>query len=618
MRRILLGMCVTLAACDGGFRVPGPTGGGGGGTAVGGPGPLGGGGGGFGGGFAVDGGGSGTFFCSSSDEQGVTEIGSAPKAISGGTMVALQSGALVVGDPDRERVWLISPNFLIARGLALEAGDEPGRVVEGPNGFAYLTLRRGHELVEVNVTAGTLRRLPTCALPRGLAWRATDSKLIVGCLDGRLESLDPSTGTRQSIATLPLTDLRDVVIDGARLLVTTFRSAKLFAVADDGTVTTLTETPVDGFAPRVAWRALSRPGGGASIVRQQHRTTTLPDANNCSAYGGFATGSRTTGGGSGFSQPSSNIVTSEVLNVSGTSTIRTSLSESFNAVVLPVDVAVSPSGRVAVLSAGRGMLTQLEAGFRRDVSIAPHDLDTQLTSVVFVGEDALVFQREPAKVWRVGVDGAVTPVVELVGARSVSTGHELFHRATPANIACASCHPEAGDDAHTWNFPEGPRRTPSLRGGIGGTAPFHWTGDMENINALMANVMSVRMRGPKLTLEGTQSVEDWLHIQPSLPPPEVDSEAVARGTQVFTTAGCAGCHVGAQGTNNQTMDVGTGLPLQVPRLTELAWRGPWMHDGRMQRLEDRFQPSAGGDFHGLTSMLTPEQKTDLLEYLKTR
>lgn len=141
---------------------------------------------------------------------------------------------------------------------------------------------------------------------------------------------------------------------------------------------------------------------------------------------------------------------------------------------------------------------------------------------------------------------------------------------------------------------------------------------MADIHALMGNVMALRMAGPSLDLEGTQAVEDWLHVQPALLPPAFDAAAAQRGAQVFAIASCAACHSGAQGTNNSTVAVGTGQAFQVPRLTEFAWRAPWFHDGRMRTLAERFAATSGGDSHGSVSGLSDAQKDDLLEYLKSR
>ena len=100
--------------------------------------------------------------------------------------------------------------------------------------------------------------------------------------------------------------------------------------------------------------------------------------------------------------------------------------------------------------------------------------------------------------------------------------------------------------------------------------------------------------------------------------PPTDAAAVARGASLFVSATCASCHAGTLGTNNTTVDVGTGGAFQVPRLVELGWRHQWFHDGRIATAAQRFDPNAGGDQHGHVSNLTPRQQADLIEYLRSR
>ena len=51
------------------------------------------------------------------------------------------------------------------------------------------------------------------------------------------------------------------------------------------------------------------------------------------------------------------------------------------------------------------------------------------------------------------------------------TGHQLFHINAGGGLACASCHPEGGEDGRVWKFAcQGERRTQSIRGAISGTA----------------------------------------------------------------------------------------------------------------------------------------------------
>ncbi len=529
-------------------------------------------------------------------------------------MAALKGGGLVIADPDRALAWVVSANLASVRQISLKPGDEPGRVVESADGHVYVVLRRADQLAELDLAEGTVRRLETCHLPRGLAVR--EGKLVVACLSGELETLDPATGARTPVVTnTGFSDLRDVVVDGDALLVTEFRSGALRSIAADGVVTTLAATPTTGFTPHVAWRAVPRPSGGALVVRQQHRSSQLPAPTACVPYygpqqsGSFGGGSGSTGG----------VVRSEALTISGSTAVVTPLGGA-QSVVLPVDVAVSPSGRVAVISAGTGAVVLLQLGGRLDVPLVEHGVDRQLTSVVFSGETAFIFAREPAQLLAVSPEGMVSQTVNLGGSSVASTGHELFHRGTSAGLACASCHPEAGEDGHVWPFAEGLRRTPTLRGGLGGTQPYHWSGEMPRMNELLQSVMSARMNGPSLSDARIASVEQWLTAQPALPGPKVDGAAAARGRSIFESqaAACSSCHAGPQGTNNATLAVGTGAPFQVPRLAELAWRGPWLHDGRMHSFEARFDASSGGEAHGHVAQLTVAERTDLLEYLKTR
>lgn len=569
-------------------------------------------GGGGGGSFFSDGGGAGT--CGSGFENTTpTKPANEPPPLIGGTMVALRGGGFVIGDPDRSVVWLVSDDLTGSRQVLLNAGDEPGRAVEGADGRAYLALRRSNQIAEIDLARATLRRLPTCHLPRGLAVRGTE--LIVACLGGELETLDPVSGLRTPIArSAPLSDLRDVVVDGSRLIVTELRSGAISSIAADGTVKVISTPSLDGFTPHVAWRAVARPSGGAMIMRQQHRTSRLGTAG-CDAYGG----GQNSGAGGG-SATSNSVVQAEALLVAGELTSRVALADSFMPVVLPVDAAVSPTGRVAVLSAGSGVLTLLELGSINPVQIVEHGIDSQVTSVVFSGESAFVFVREPASIVQVDPSGAVVKMQHLPGASVASTGHELFHRATVAGVACASCHPEAGEDGHVWLFTEGGRRTPTLRGGLSGTAPFHWSGDQLSMTALMNDVMVLRMSGPSLSDARMNAVEAWLDAQAAIAPPVLDAAAAARGRVLFESSAtaCTSCHAGPKGTNNATLSVGTGAAFQVPRLAEFAWRAPWFHDGRMATLQARFDATSGGDAHGRVGQLTVSERTDLMEYLRSR
>ena len=55
----------------------------------------------------------------------------------------------------------------------------------------------------------------------------------------------------------------------------------------------------------------------------------------------------------------------------------------------------------------------------------------------------------------------------------------------------------------------GPRRTPALHD-VAGTAPFHWEGDLADVDALAREVFTGRMNGVDLPSTHTAALEGWL------------------------------------------------------------------------------------------------------------
>ena len=304
---------------------------------------------------------------------------------------------------------------------------------------------------------------------------------------------------------------------------------------------------------------------------------------------------------------------------------------SLHRVVLGVDLALSPDGEsVAIAAPGNAAFPELGQVFVFAFSLlAPGQIAVcargeaqpvtgQAVAVAYAPDGAVVVQtREPATLqiprYRV--------TVTLSEESREDTGHRLFHSNAGAFLACASCHPEGGDDGHVWNFdPIGPRRTQALRGGLTGTAPFHWDGDMTSFTALVHEVFGRRMNGGSLTAGQITALERWADAQ-TVPPasPPRDASAVTRGRALFDdpSVGCATCHSGPHFTNNATVNVGTGGAFQVPALVGVGWRTPLLHNGCAARLRDRFDACGGGDSHGHTSQLVTAQIDDLVAYLDT-
>ncbi|MDP1829047.1 MAG: c-type cytochrome [Archangium sp.] len=534
-----------------------------------------------------------------SEDAAPIESSQPPPAITGGSLTAMPDGTWVAADADRSMVWHVGAEGVLGR-YPLRAGDGPGRVLAmGPR--AFIVLRSAGQLAELDLERHVLSRWDTCTEPRGLAVRGEE--LLVGCATGRIEAIAPTAPDRRTVVldSPGLADLRDLTFDGSKLLVSTFRNAQVFEVQAGASPRVLNAPapPPDAsqrrFVPRVAWRM--RDG---LLVAQNELNSGLPPFFTCNQYygppAGFDTG----------------VITTTLYRVAGDVRPIATVPSA----VVPVDVA-ERDGVFAIASAGTNALVRVDVANKTQVT---WPLPGQPTGVAFSGKTLGVFLREPASLLTFALDGELLSNVSMNAGSVFSTGHDVFHRATLKGIACASCHPEAGEDGHVWQFAEGARRTPSLRGGLAGTAPFHWTGDLADMSQLMMNVMNARMGGASQSAARTDALLAWLDAQPALRAPPVNADAVARGQALFESSetGCASCHAGPLGTNNATVDVGTGGFFQVPRLSELAWRSPLLHDGSLSALDARVFPTAGPEQHGKLSHLDAAGRADLLEYLRTR
>ncbi len=604
-----------------------------------------------------------------------------PAAISGGTLRVLSDGiTAIASDPDRDRVFVVNlkTRVLIAD-VALQPGDEPGRIAEDATGAVHVALRRGGALITLHPGSWAIAgRRPVCGAPRGVAFDPSANLLHVACAGGELVSLPPAPEAA-AVRRLRLDrDLRDVVVQGNNLLVSRFRQAEMLVIDPTGDVLRRATPPVresrrvaqqspdakgtqasgpTTFAPAVAWRLLAGPGNEALMLHQRGLTDEIdPQA------GGY-------GGGK-----CSGIVETGLSRIPVGGTTNAPASGSLSMVTLPVDMALAPDGRrVAMIAAANSKTPGLPQLFISSLDIAtspgdcvfpsdpegPSTTGTKLdpagpapapprdagvadgstldddadpifppmqpqgeaVAVAFTPKGHVVVQtREPATLQIVT---AGKTIVLSTDSRA-DTGHAIFHSNSGGGIACASCHPEGAEDGRVWKFAKiGQRRTQSLRAGISATAPFHWDGEFGDMGKLMDEVFVNRMGGPKLDANYVTRLNTWMDSIPALLPVAIqgNADAVARGKALYAgpVAACATCHAGALLTDNKTVDVGTGKALQVPSLRGVAARAPFMHDGCAATLQDRFsnQACGGGDRHGVTSKLTPTQVADLIAYLET-
>jgi mono/diheme cytochrome c family protein len=373
-------------------------------------------------------------------------------------------------------------------------------------------------------------------------------------------------------------------------------------------------------APTVAWRTLALPGGEVVMLHQRSslRAVHLQEDN---AYGvsqddctqGLVSAAVTVFGADDEPRTVARVMSTLTVDVAPNDAL-TEFGLASPGVALPEQ---EPGVLARTWSVSRGGPVPCA---RPDILVGevPTGPGPEVIAVLRNGSMGVLFQsREPAAL--VTEDGQV--LVSLSAKSAADPAHARFHRDAGRGLACASCHPEGGDDGHVWLFAgQGLRRTQFLAGGLAGTAPFHWAGDMQTFGVLMDEVHGRRMGGQPVAAEAQAALLDWIDGQPTPPAPALDAARVERGRALFESAetGCADCHSGALGTDNRTHDVGTGRALQTPPLRGLASRTGFMHTGCADELTDRFDPACGGPAHGRIDTLDASGLADLVEYLRAR
>ncbi len=435
----------------------------------------------------------------------------------------------------------------------------------------------------------------------GRVWVACEHGTLVG-ID--IDVLEPSVTHR-----LP-PDLRDVVVDASGVWVSRLRSAQVLHVDPEGgtfetfDLKSVPERPGARAAePAVAWRMRPYSGGPGVVITHQvmRRLPDFPPRLPATPvyYGGNrGPDCRDAAVGNAWTRVRPLTPGFRGVDVDEPRELRGGL---------PLDIA---AGRVA-----NGSPSGCGPYETRTVAAAPVNSAPPYENV-----NVLWLHRDP---WELSfADAPGHPdALRLADSDMVDTGHILFHDTGRSALACASCHPEGADDGVVWELTGEPRRTLDLRGGISNTAPFHWDGTLETLYALMDDVFTTRMQGPPLDDAHVQALADWMDSLAAPPrhfPPNVAS--AARGRVLFERedVGCASCHEDSRYGGPRSVDVGTGGTFQVPPLLGLGTRTPLMHDGCAQSLTDRFAPDCGGgDRHGVTSHLTPDELTDLIQYLRT-
>lgn len=524
-----------------------------------------------------------------------------PKFSSGGTLAITPSGVAVAADTDRDALFFVDigedAGDVFLGELPFTAGDAPERialsVVDGRD-VAFVVLRAVSEVAFVDVAERTLLgRHPVCAAPRGIT--ATEAFVYVACGGGELLTLSAATGEQlRSLSLAP--DLRDVVIVRDDLYVSRMRAAEVLVVGLDGAIrATLTPPAYALFEGRGVEVAPGVPNSMVRIVAHRDGVIALSQLSRADEV---------IVDREGYQQ----VLAPQVSYLSMTPSLAAPLGGVvFGGVVgVPMDIVSSgPEDFALVTTVGLfgGSLRgdSISENFRLLVPLSFDLSDNMPTAVAVRGNVVATLESQLPGV-RVHREGISDVSFEGAAPRR-DTGLELFYATPSGNTACASCHPFAGDDGHTWVFNGvGARRTQPLTGGLLDTAPFHWAGDQPDLGTIMAAAFTERLMGGPLSTEQVEAIGRFLDAQPAPRGSISDTDAVARGRVHFEETGCASCHSGPKFTDNSTVDVGTGGEFQVPPLLGLAERGPYLHHGCAPTLEELFECGIEGqhaDIRGL-------------------
>jgi len=555
-------------------------------------------------------------------------LDSTPPPISGGTLLVLAGGATAVAaDPDRDLVHFVDLDQMkLLASVPAGAGAEPGRVAEDGAGRVHVVLRGAGAVLDIDATTRVaLSTRAVCSTPRGIAYDAGHDVLWVACLGGELVAL-PAAGGAPSTTYQLDSDLRDVVVTRDGLYVSRFRSADVLLVeAATGAITdrfglgTFATGGAEQFNPAVAWRMIS--SGNQGVLVSHQRALASPVSPAPGGYGN-------SGGGPGADPACTG---ASIIHSTVSMLPTTGVAAPLPGLPLPVDIALSPDGReVTVAAAGNATSGRPTLSTFRIVDLvspcAPTALgftryDGQPTALAYRANGDLVIQSRQPSTLQIAHGSIVGAPLSLSPVDRRDTGHDVFHLAAASSLACASCHPEGGEDGRVWVFSDvGQRRTQSMRGGVMQRAPFHWDGALPDLPSLIDNVFVGRMSGTRLAQDQQDALSHFLSSIPAAQPPSGDdASAIARGQLVFNDpqgANCNSCHSGPQLTNHTVVDVGTGGAFKVPSLRGVAFRDPFLHDGRAVTLGARFTVG-GGDSHGRTSQLSPDQLDDLTAYLRS-
>jgi DNA-binding beta-propeller fold protein YncE len=234
----------------------------------------------------------------------------------------------------------------------------------------------------------------------------------------------------------------------------------------------------------------------------------------------------------------------------------------------------------------------------------------------------------------------VTQTISLGGASTPSLarrGAEIFYDGTRSLdqwYSCHSCHYHGGGNAVAMDTRNDKsdktfKTVPSLVN-LPHTGPWTWHGWQSDLRDAMLTSLKDTMQGRGGTPADAEAMIAYFSSLEPTPraTSSKDNEvarAVERGKKVFysSTAGCVNCHSGPYFTDGKIHDVGLAGASDVlkgyntPSLIGVGHKVRWLHDGRSKSLEDVLSgPHNPAQVTG-NGELSPAERRDLIEYLKS-
>jgi YVTN family beta-propeller protein len=557
------------------------------------------------------------------------------------SIAVLGSGAVAVVNPDVGSVSLLDATTLVVQATT-DVGGEPHALLETAGGKLLVATYRGGEVVAIDpVSAAVVGRAAVCASPYALAESPDRTWIAVSCeWDGSVRRLDPVTLTSTEIAT-GLHRPRAVAIVGADLYVADYVGGTIHDIGTGGLDHATSLVPESApsrpaftkMSANLASAIVALPAGVyvAHVLENNTGDTSEPVAAD---YGTIANTNpkinpviTTLGGG----EPLSYAVYDGGSRVYSGPVAMASFGD--HALL----VAHVSTGNVAVIDTStRTATATIRVGFgpagiavdpAHSVAYVDNALD-QSVSRIDLGKVVPQTGTVPS------YDADLTLVRSLPSPYSTAAlaGRRFFFDATdphvtPAGVvACASCHPGGADDGLVWfeqtaGISLRRRRTKNLANAKSSLAPFHWDAQFDTMSALAESTMTNLMGGDGLLVDvsGVQAFVDEI-VQPARLSVS-DPAAVARGSALFQSSGCASCHAGPDFTDHLTHAVLVPETLSsddafeaadTPGLRGIFASPPYFHDGRAPDLDTVLHSAMGN-----AAALTDGQRADMTAFLRS-